>query len=160
MSDYFFFYPNLGGIKVKKILKYATIAGLTLATISGTCTGNKEGLTPLYNRKVGASGGICIGILNSYESGSRFYGISISVATDNAGEINGVNLAVANASKDGKVTGLEAGLVNMSVNDKGITYKPVNLNGLQIGAYNEAMSRGNLKRGIGLNLGFGGNEEK
>jgi len=148
---------------LKRILLYTT----ALATVSGTYIGNVEGFPPFYTKKSGTSGGICVGFATVYEPGSRFYGLNLAFTTRNGGEINGVNLSVGgNASQDGEVNGLEMSIVNApdalpdnEKKDGSKYYKSTDLAGLQVGFYNQARSKGDVKRGFLINIGFGGNEE-
>ena len=155
---------------------------LALATIAGTYGGTEGGLPPLYNNKVGTSYGINIGAYTKFNPGSKFYGLSLSVWNNNAGEINGLETGIINFGTDienqGKVNGAQISLFNAGVyrgepQINGLQIGFINDNSgraLQIGGWNVASEQSNVvqigvyntakidslrtKRGIGINYKF------
>lgn len=120
----------------KKILTTA----IAIPTIFGTYSGTEKGLTPLYNKKIGKSYGINIGIITKYLPGSEHNGLSISaIHVQKGGTINGglfslITIEIPQEFKDTNnflkpniimVNGLEFSLANI-VNDFGQSFKVVN----------------------------------
>lgn len=161
----------------------AVAVPLTIATISGTYGGIEGGLPPLYNNKVGTSYGINIGAYTKFNPGSKFYGLSLSLWNNNAGEINGLEVGLANIGLDtlnlGEVNGAQIslagnyGYLNTFPKVNGLQISCVNKtegNTLQIGLFNMGTRQSNVvqlgvyntakidslrtKRGIGVNYKF------
>ena len=133
---------------------------IALATVAGTWGGNGEGsLSPVYNKKVGNSYGISIGLYNELMHGAKHYGlsigllnkinenaeldgISVGLLNGNDGQINGINASVfanlqARGSFDpkgvGEVNGLEVAIGGNCPGGSGAPqYYPTRVNGLQV----------------------------
>ncbi len=158
---------NLYNTSKKKLL----LGALGLATIIGTYSGNEEGFTPFYNRKVGKSGGINIGFYTEFMPGSDFYGANISLINKiEGGTVYGANLSFGNKNKGGTINGLNLGIlanthrvaveeennskvnglevaILLNTNKKGC--KPSIVNGLQMSILNNSAQSGNCAQ-IGL----------
>lgn len=153
-------------------LKKAILIPTAIATIVGTYSGNDGELIPMFNKKVGKSYGINIGLITEFTEGSKFYGINISGATYSRGAINGLNIGLVNLnygsinglnlgvvnpdSLNSKMNGLEIsiiGNINNHTNDKGETLPttikraPI-VNGLQVGIFNGAKAGNCVQIGL------------
>jgi len=144
----------------KKIIGTA----IAIPTIIGTYPGEEGGLPPIYNKKVGKSYGINLGLYTEYLPGSEHNGISISLSNiQSGGTINGASISLGTQETDTcenkKINGLEFSVINMPKN------MPSNkvVNGLQIAVIANAAKEvngaqisllGNKAKNNGAQIGF------
>jgi hypothetical protein len=135
---------------VDTLSKKLVVGAIAVATVSGTYLGNDGGFTPLYNRKIGASYGINIGVVTDFLPGSKFYGIDISAFSyHDSSEFNGIDLSIFNITERAStMNGLQAGILNIPLNKIVLElngaqigacgYSSSYVNGVQLGLYNDA----------------------
>jgi hypothetical protein len=135
---------------VDTLSKKLVVGAIAVATVSGTYLGNDGGFTPFYNRKIGASYGINIGVVTDFLPGSKFYGIDISAFSDHdSSEFNGIDLSGFNITERAStMNGLQAGILNIPLNKIVLDlngaqigacgYSSSYVNGVQLGLYNDA----------------------
>lgn len=144
-----------------RVAKYAAGTALAAATVLGTFSNHQSDLAPLQVKKVGVSGGICVGGNVQIEPGAKFYGIILAGAVNNKGEIYGSSIGLANAPVSGKLRGLELSLFNSGLEEEypNRTTTSSDILGLQIGLINSAKKLRGVQIGV-YNTSGTGSERK
>jgi hypothetical protein len=140
-------FDKIKGMSSRKAILYMTLIS---AIAAGTWSNHRGDFVPVNVQKVGSSGGICVGGRIRIEQGAKFYGIAIGGIVENAGEIYGMSIGLGNPAYEGKVFGLEAGIVNVGANAPtlGNTRDGNEIYGVQLGLSNAAKKLRGIQIGL------------